>query len=234
LQALRSATGGLADGAIAGVGGGLLLRGLFAAGTGDLTFQGTQLGAHQLDPSLGEPDFSVPEFGLALALGAIAPLVAQGISRLFGPNVVPEIVPATAEPLTFPDRFETLSQIQINARNGAEFPARVCRYGTETLEEFREEVSIRPFTNADGDIADFRIRLDGLGVDPDTVNFAGLEAKGSEMAPLTPNQTEGIPLLEQFGGRVVGNGGNPSFPAGTVPTPTPVQIIRPSNLPGGY
>src|SRR5580658_4566130 len=100
------ATGGLADGAIAGVGGGLVLRGLFAAGTGDLTFQGTQSGAHQLDPSLGEPDFSVPEFGLALALGATAPLVAGGITKLFGPSVAPEIVPATAEPLTFPETFE--------------------------------------------------------------------------------------------------------------------------------
>src|SRR5580658_6896818 len=100
------ATGGLADGAIAGVGGALVLRGLFAAGTGDLTFQGTQSGAHQLDPSLGEPDFSVPEFGLALALGAIAPLVAGGITKLFGPSVAPEIVPATAEPLTFPETFE--------------------------------------------------------------------------------------------------------------------------------
>src|SRR5580658_6805847 len=100
------ATGGLADGAIAGVGGALVLRGLFAAGTGDLTFQGTQSGAHQLDPSLGEPDFSVPEFGLALALGATAPLVAGGITKLFGPSAAPEIVPATAEPLTFPETFE--------------------------------------------------------------------------------------------------------------------------------
>ena len=99
-------TGGLADGAIASVGGGIVLRGLIAAGAGDLTSQGMQLGANQLDPSLGKPDLSAPELGLALTFGAAAPLALGGITQLFGPSTAPEIIPATAEPLVSPEIVE--------------------------------------------------------------------------------------------------------------------------------
>ncbi|WP_460501045.1 hypothetical protein, partial [Dyella jejuensis] len=132
------------------------------------------------------------------------------------------------------DSTSQLTQVQINAQNGAAFQARVANYGSDTLNNFLEEVSIQPFTDADGNLADFRVRLDGIGTDPDTSNFGLLEAKSSETAPLTTNQSEGYPLLGSYGGQVVGKAGNPYYPAGTVIPPTQVQIIRPSNLPEGY
>lgn len=90
--------------------------------------------------------------------------------------------------------------MQINAQNGAAFQARVANYGSDTLDNFLEEVSVKPFTDADGTLADFRVRLDGIGTEPDTSNFGLLDAKSSETAPLTPNQSVGYPLIESYGG----------------------------------
>lgn len=57
-----------------------------------------------------------------------------------------------------------------------------------------------------------------------------LDAKSSATATLTPNQTVGYPLLEQFGGVVRGGAGGTVLPAGTIVPPTPVQIVRPTAL----
>jgi hypothetical protein len=64
-----------------------------------------------------------------------------------------------------------LTQVQINAQNGAAFQARVANYGSDTLNNFLEEVSVKPFTDADGTLTNFRVRLDGIGTEPDTSNF---------------------------------------------------------------
>jgi hypothetical protein len=125
-----------------------------------------------------------------------------------------------------------LSQVQINAKAGAEFQSRVSAYGVQTLDNYVEEVSVRPYT-ADG-IADFRIRFDGLGTNPETQIINTLEAKSSATAPLTPGQARGFPLIEEYGGVVVGKKGGALYPAGTVIPPNPVQIIRPIDLPEGF
>lgn len=127
-----------------------------------------------------------------------------------------------------------LAQIQINAQNGATFQTRVANYGSDTFKNFVEEVSIRPFTDSDGSLANFRVRLDGVATEFDTSQFVLIDAKSSETAPLTPNQKIGYPFIGSYGGQVVGNGGNPHYPAGTVVPPTGVRIITPFDLPEEY
>lgn len=121
----------------------------------------------------------------------------------------------------------------MNSAAGSAFQSRVASYGTDTLANFTEEVSIVPNT-ATGP-APFRIRIDGLGTNPETNTIDLLEAKGSETAPLTTNQSKGFPLIEQHGGTIVGGNGGASYPAGTpIPPGTTVTVIRPSNIPSGY
>jgi hypothetical protein len=107
-----------------------------------------------------------------------------------------------------------LSQVQINAQNGADFAAGVTNYVRDEFgSTIEEEVSVRPFIDPDGTLASFRVRLDQFGLDEDTGNFVLFDAKSSETAPLTPNQTIGYPSLGRYGGQVVGNaGGRTSLP----------------------
>lgn len=100
-------------------------------------------------------------------------------------------------------------------------------------EDYSKEVSVRPYTNEEGDVADYRVRVDSMGINSETGDFSMYDAKSSETAPLTRNQRAGYPLIGQYGGVVVGNNGNPHYPAGTVLPPTNVQIVRPSNFPSG-
>ena len=124
-------------------------------------------------------------------------------------------------------------QIQLNQASGAAFQDRVGKYAADTLDNFVQEVSIRPNTSTGS--ASFKIRIDGLGSNPETQAIALLEAKGSATAPLTPNQTKGFPLVEQYGGIIVGTKGGANYPAGTAISPkTGVRIIRPDDLPDGY
>jgi hypothetical protein len=90
------------------------------------------------------------------------------------------------------------------------------------------QVSVRPFTQS-GDLANYRVRLDALGTD----NAGGInlyDFKSSPTAGFTPNQQVGYPLLQQFGGQVVGGNGGLAYPAGTLIPPTPVTILRPGSF----
>nr|WP_052420987.1 hemagglutinin repeat-containing protein [Paraburkholderia ferrariae] len=70
-----------------------------------------------------------------------------------------------------------------------------------------------------------KVRLDALGQNVDTGATQLSEMKGSQTAPLTPNQTVVIPELATYGGTVVGNG-KPPYVGGTVIPPTTVDIYR--------
>jgi LysM repeat protein len=169
--------------------------------------------------------------------------VAMGTGK-FGANVVMIIGPAkgagNARALSYGGAAETAivaeripTQLEINSAAGKAFQTRVGEYGNQTLQNFVEEVSIRPNT-ATGQ-ASFKIRADGLGTNPNTLTINLLEAKGSATAPLTKNQKLGFPLLQRYGGTIVGTKGGVNYPAGTVINQgTTVQILRPSNLPKGY
>jgi hypothetical protein len=54
--------------------------------------------------------------------------------------------------------------------------------------------------------------------------------KSSATSGFTANQQLGYPLLQQFGGQIVGDNGGLPYPAGTIIIPTPVTILRPGDF----
>jgi filamentous hemagglutinin len=120
------------------------------------------------------------------------------------------------------------SNILENAANGRAFEQQGLNYLEGIQNNVADQVSIRPFTES-GDLANFRVRLDALGTDnTGTINL--YDFKSSAGAGFTPNQQIGYPLLEQYGGQVVGGNGGLAYPAGTIIPPTPVQILRPGSF----
>jgi hypothetical protein len=69
-------------------------------------------------------------------------------------------------------------------------------------------------------------RADHLTLDPNTSVIGIVEAKASQTAPLTPNQSLAVPEIAQTGGTIVGVG-KPGFPGRTQIPPTTVRIVRP-------
>ncbi len=67
---------------------------------------------------------------------------------------------------------------------------------------------------------------DHLTFDPDTGEFGGVEAKASQDAPLTSNQSSAIPEVALTGATIVG-AGKPGFPGGTRLPPFAIRIVRP-------
>jgi hypothetical protein len=67
-----------------------------------------------------------------------------------------------------------------------------------------------------------------LGTDTGSIDL--YDFKSSLTAGFTPKQQLGYPLLEKFGGQVVGRNGGLAYPAGTVIPPTPVKILRPGDF----
>lgn len=92
-----------------------------------------------------------------------------------------------------------------------------------------QRLSVRAF-NADGTLAQGRTVLDQAGFRIDNGAFGSLEFKLSANAPLTVRQQQLFPLLEQYGGVVVGkNGVEIGLPAGARIAPSaPVRINGPT------
>jgi hypothetical protein len=92
-----------------------------------------------------------------------------------------------------------------------------------------EQVSIRPNTAAGA--ADFRVRTDVLAELPARGELVMRDAKASVTAPFTPRQRQGYPLIEKYGGTVVGKKGGDRYPAGTkIPPGTRLEVVRPEDL----
>lgn len=91
--------------------------------------------------------------------------------------------------------------------------------------DIRAQVSIRPNIDANGTPAPYRVRVDFLGLEGGDLRIS--DAKASATAPFTARQTTGYPLIEQFGGTVVGTKGGAAFPAGTPIPPTRIDVYRP-------
>jgi hypothetical protein len=125
---------------------------------------------------------------------------------------------------------ERLPQWLRNFQNGRAFEQEGIKYLETVNTDIADQVSIRPFVNASGDLADYRVRVDAMSIDADG-NLQLTDFKASDTAGFTPNQQTGYPLLQQFGGQVVGGNGGPFYPAGFVFPPTQVTIITPANLP---
>src|ERR1700761_3878212 len=77
----------------------------------------------------------------------------------------------------------------------------------------------------------FGVRLDAISRDGDDA-LELTDFKSPDGAGFTSNQTKDYPLLQQFGGEVVGAKGGNLYPAGTIIPPTPVTIVRPIDLLG--
>jgi hypothetical protein len=70
------------------------------------------------------------------------------------------------------------------------------------------------------------VRIDLMGVHPETGEVVCFECKSSQTAPLTKRQSEAFNKIEQYGATVRG-AGKPGFPGGTAIPPTKVQLLRP-------
>jgi RHS repeat-associated protein len=103
---------------------------------------------------------------------------------------------------------------------------RVVRPHLETVEgqtSVREQVSVRPYTDASGTLADYRVRLDALGQGGGAFRVSDMK---SGAGGFQPNQVKGYPLIEKYGGVVVGSKGGAAYPAGTKIPPTQVDVYR--------
>jgi hypothetical protein len=120
------------------------------------------------------------------------------------------------------------STIAQNAAAGRAFEQQGLNYLQGVNSDVAGQVSVRPFTEC-GDLTNFRVRLDALGTD-NAGNINLYDFKSSPTAGFTPNQQVGYPLLQQFGGQVVGGNGGLAYPAGTLIPPTPVTILRPGSF----
>jgi RHS repeat-associated protein len=112
---------------------------------------------------------------------------------------------------------------------GANFERRVEQH-LQTVEgqtDLARQVTIRPYQDALGTLApsNTRVRADNLGRQATAIRITDAKATGT--APFTLNQTRGYPLIEQYGGIVVGNKGGALYPAGTVIPPTKIDVYRP-------
>jgi RHS repeat-associated protein len=148
-----------------------------------------------------------------IALGRRAFPTAGSVGR--------EAVEAYAASLNDPVRQAALT--------GGRFERRVESH-LQTVEgqtDIARQVTIRPYQDAQGTLAPMntRVRADNLGRQSGAIAIT--DAKASGAAPFTANQQRGYPLLEQFGGVVVGNKGGALYPAGTVIPPTTIDVYRP-------
>jgi RHS repeat-associated protein len=167
----------------------------------------TQLGSDQ--------PFSLTSLAEATMVGAATGGAAGAVA-----NVLAE---------AFTGAAESTPQYVQNFANGKAFEQQGLNYLEGVQNDVAPQVSVRPYTDS-GDLADYRVRLDAIGTD-DAGNLNLTDFKSSDTAGFSPNQANGYPLLQNNGGQVVGNNGLPFYPPGTQIPPTPVNIIRPGDIP---
>jgi hypothetical protein len=101
----------------------------------------------------------------------------------------------------------------------------------ENYEDVKTQVKVRPRLD-NGELSDKAVIVDYLCRDPDTGRLLVIDAKASETAPLTKNQTPGYPQIERNGGVVEGDQGGDAYPKGTeIKAPTEVVRVEPIDLP---
>lgn len=188
---------------------------------------------------LASSSYSEPRVGLTsnnydgFQMAALAYDVTETLLFHEAENRTSKDQPAPADPSPFVGfciflAAEETPKILQNAAQGQAFEQQGLNYIQTINNDVAEQVSIQPFT-ASGDLAGYNVRLDALGTD-NAGNVNLYDFKSSETAGFTPNQTTGYPLLQQYGGQVVGGNGGLAYPAGTIIPPTPVTILRP----GGF
>lgn len=122
------------------------------------------------------------------------------------------------------DAGKKASTMAENAKNGKAFESVATEeVGRRSSEKIATQVTVKP------NGGDKNVRLDNVSTrDGKTVLS---EAKSSNSAPLTKNQGDGFPLIEKFGGVIVGkNGERFGYKAGDVVPVQKVEIIRPNDI----
>jgi hypothetical protein len=151
----------------------------------------------------------------------VYPPTAQSDRLLANPAHPPEFQDAI---IWFPDsRIQPIyivlsAQLEKNKSAGAEFEDKAYGGFSEEMHESAQQVTIKTESGT-------KTRLDMIGRDSNG-DIACVECKASDTAPLTRNQKQAFPELEQSGGVIVGKG-KPGFPGDTVLPPTRVDILRP-------
>lgn len=124
----------------------------------------------------------------------------------------------------FGDAAKITSNIAENAKQGKEFEGVVTENLKQTTHtDIAEQVTIKPEGGGGN------VRVDNISRKDGKIKLT--DAKSSATAQHTKNQKAGYPLIEQKGGKVVGNKGKDAgYPNGTVIPPTKVDIIRPNDI----
>jgi hypothetical protein len=149
-----------------------------------------------------------------------------------GPEAVPRGTTGRSLPPSLEIPRRTAGEVVGANRAGANlFEARVTRWAESNLDGVRTQVTIRPRLD-NGQLADYTVRVDDLGRNRTTGAIELIDAKSSDTAGLTTNQTKGYPLIERNGGVVVADNGGARYPNGFVIPRTRVQFITPRVLPG--
>jgi len=163
---------------------------------------------------------------VTLGVQFLSAVVLRAVAQRKMPTAKAEPEP---EPETPPPNTKKPSTIKQNAAQGKAFEQKGLDYLKTKESNVRPQVSIRPY-NKDGTLANYRVRVDAIGTDQNG-DIALTDFKSSETAGFTQNQKDGYPLIENYGGEVVGDNGGSFYPAGTQIPPTPVSVLKPSNIP---
>ncbi|VUD51028.1 tRNA3(Ser)-specific nuclease WapA [Thalassocella blandensis] len=121
----------------------------------------------------------------------------------------------------FRDAYRTYKknkQLEKNKQVGEAFEKQVKEQLEKTDTDVAEQVTIKTKSGT-------KTRVDLVSKDKDG-NIKCTECKSSETAPLTKNQKQAFPEIEESGGTVVGKG-KPEYPGGTEIPPTKVDVVRP-------
>jgi hypothetical protein len=125
-------------------------------------------------------------------------------------------------PRTYEGWREARTRWQSNCAQGKAFEIEQVAIFKKIADDVEEQITIR---TSDGT----KIRVDAIGYDystnPPTIVIQ--EYKSSDTAPMTPNQTIGIPQLFQGGGIIVGKGKGVFRRGVVIPKGTEVEIVRP-------
>jgi len=163
-------------------------------------------------------NFALYEGAATLEAALILLPAARAVST--GADVVSTSASAALQTLTLGDRRAI--QLAANKLAGKAFDNQVGDRLEALGVKTADEATVQTMSGA-------KTRLDHLFRDPTNNAIRCIESKSSETAPLTPNQEAAFPEIESRGAIVVG-AGKPGFPGGMIIPPTPVEVIRPSNL----
>ncbi len=121
------------------------------------------------------------------------------------------------------------AQVTVNYWQGRLFEESGISYLKTVETNVQTQVAVRPYTDAQGTLADYFVRVDAIG-ENQSGDVVLSEFKSSPDASFTANQNKGYPLIGLYGGQVIGENGGSIYPAGTVIKPSPVQVYRPGSF----